>query len=95
MSNIEFKLVSNFKCKRCGCTKYDKEIFTGNKLLEDENSIIGERYVCRNCDFPININEYINVDSFKMTKDELLKEAIIIDDGIEKIKSDKGENKNE
>lgn len=88
MSNIEFKLVSNFKCKRCGCDKYDKEIFTGAKLLEDDDSIIGERYVCRNCDFPINIEEYIQTNSFNMTKEELLKEATIIDQGVE----NKGDN---
>lgn len=58
MSNLEYTLVYNFKCKRCGCTTYDKEFFTGFKNIDEENAIIATRYVCRNCDKPFNIDNY-------------------------------------
>lgn len=81
--NLEFKLINSFVCKRCGCTHYDKEIFTGNKLLDEENSIIHERYVCRNCDLPFDISKYKENETVNMTSSELLKEAVYKNEGIE------------
>ena len=86
-NQIEYKLIYNFKCKKCGCTKYDKLIYTGMKTLNEENAIIGEKYVCRNCDFPININSHINnsklTENITITPQELLDNSIFIDEGTE------------
>jgi len=83
MSDINFIQITNFKCKRCGCTSYDKIIHTGLKTIDEENSIINEQYVCRNCDFPISINEYNLNEEIKMPVNELLNQAKIIDEGID------------
>lgn len=90
-NNIEFKLVKNFICKKCGCTTYDKLIYTGIKTLNDDNSIICEKYVCRNCDFPININEYLNSieENISMKVNELLNNSIFIDEGVSVKNNDK------
>lgn len=97
-NELEFKLVQNFKCKRCGCTHYDKLMYTGMETLSDNNSIIEERYVCRNCDFPFDINEYITDENILMNSDELLNQSIMIDEGTEYQidgKTIKKENKHE
>ena len=91
-NNLEYILVNNFKCKRCGCTHYDKLIHTGFKTLDEENSIELEQYVCRNCDFPINIDEYKRENLINIDKNKLLNESEFINEGIE-IK--KGDNENE
>lgn len=82
-NQIEYKMVNNFKCKRCGCTHYDKMIYTGMKTLDEEDAIIYEKYVCRNCDFPFNINEYNENDNIKITPEELLNQSTFIDEGTE------------
>lgn len=79
-NNLEYVLINNFKCKRCGCTHYDKLIHTGADLLEQENSIKFQQYVCRNCDFPVNINEYTTEQNITIDKNELLKQAIMRND---------------
>ena len=100
-NNLEFKLINNFKCKRCGCTNYDKNIYTGLKTLNDEDSIVEERYICRNCDFPFDINKYIKNDDFieniTMTSKDLLNQSKFIDNGTEIKINDKiiKENTNE
>ena len=80
--NLEFILVKNFKCRRCGCTHYDKIFYTGMKELSDENSIQEERYVCRNCDFPVNIQDYIPDETISMSSKELLDIAKFVDEGV-------------
>ena len=82
-NEIEYKLVDNFKCKRCGCIHYDKMIYTGLKTLDEEDSIIYEKYVCRNCDFPFNINDYIQNNSINITPEDLLNQSEFIDEGTE------------
>lgn len=84
-NNLEFKLVNNFKCKRCGCTTYDKLIYTGVKTLNEEDAIVEERYVCRNCDFPFNIAPYLNnvQENITMSSNELLNESVFIDEGTD------------
>lgn len=99
-NQIEFKLTQNFKCKRCGCNHYDKLMYTGMKTLNEENAIMKERYVCRNCDFPFDINEYLkeNVNSIKITPNELLNQSNYIDEGVDfKVNGEtiKKENKHE
>lgn len=85
-NQIEYKLIHNFKCKRCGCTKYDKMIYTGMKTLDEEDSIIHERYVCRNCDYPFDITPYLknsNLENITITPKELLDASIFVDEGTE------------
>lgn len=85
-NHIEYKLINEFRCKKCGCTKYDKILYTGMKTLDEENAIIYEKYVCRNCDFPFDINHYsINkqTDSINISPNELLEQSIFIDEGTE------------
>lgn len=91
VNNLEYKLVHNFKCKRCGSTHYDKIFYTGLKTLDEENSIIEERYVCRNCNFPFNIEDYMVKNLINMNKNELLNNSNFINQGIHI----KGENKDE
>lgn len=80
MSDLNYTLVNNYKCKRCGCTHYDKIFYTGAKTLDEENAIMAEQYVCRNCNFPFNITEYTKSNSITMTSDELLNTATIINE---------------
>ena len=87
-NQMEYKLINNFKCKRCGCTKYDKLIYTGLKTLDEENAIIAEKYVCRNCDFPCIIDSDKNIT---ITPEELLNQSVFIDEGTEIINNEKGE----
>ena len=82
-NQLEFKLIQNFKCKRCGCTNYDKLLYTGMKTLNEDNSIIEERYVCRNCDFPFNIHEYLQNSDIHITANELLNQSEFIDEGVD------------
>ena len=82
-NQLEFKLIQNFKCKRCGYDRYDKMIYTGMKTLDEDDSIIEERYVCRNCDFPFNINEYVQNDNIYITPNELLNQSEFIDEGVD------------
>lgn len=83
--NLEFKLIQNFRCKRCGCTTYDKNIYTGLKTLDEKYSILFEKYICRNCDFPFNIDEYVsNNESYVMNSKELLNSANIINENLNK-----------
>ena len=59
---MEYILIPNFKCKRCGCTEYDKQFFPRiNPLtLEPDNDLDNaySRYICRNCDLPFDLQEY-------------------------------------
>ena len=82
-NQLEFKLIQNFKCKRCGCTHYDKLLFTGMKTLDEDDAIMEERYVCRNCDFPFNISDYIQNDTINITSEELLNQSEFIDEGTD------------
>lgn len=82
-NKLEFKLVQNFKCKRCGCINYDKLMYTGAKTLDEKDCIIEERYICRNCDFPFNISDYVSEDNINITSNELLKQSEFINEGIE------------
>lgn len=85
-NQIEYKLINNFKCKKCGCTKYDKMIYTGMKTLDEEDAIIHERYVCRNCDFPFDINSYLEdskSEKITITPSELLNNSVFVDEGTE------------
>ena len=77
---LEYILVQNFKCKKCGCTHYDKIMYTGDKTLDEEDSILLERYVCRNCDFSFNINDYKKQDSYSMSSKELINNSIFINE---------------
>ena len=79
---LEYVLINSFKCKRCGCSKYDKLIYTGDKTLDHDDSIIQETYVCRNCDLPFNILNYANNNTLKIDKTNLLKESIIINENL-------------
>ena len=91
MSDLEFILIKDFKCKRCGCTHYDKMMYTGFKQLDDEDSIIGERYVCRNCDLPFNISDYIKNDTIHMSSQDLIKESEFVDEGVDATANINGE----
>ena len=82
-NQLEFKLIQNFKCKRCGCTNYDKMIYTGMKTLGEKNASILERYVCRNCDFVFDINEYISTENINMSSSELLNNSTFVDEGTD------------
>lgn len=86
--NLEFILVNNYKCKRCGCINYDKVFYTGDKMLGDENAIQEEHYICRNCDFPFDITKYKKQNSYNMSSKELLDESVFINEN-------KKENNNE
>lgn len=87
-TNLKFELV-NFKCKRCGCTHYDKLIYTGFKTLDDDNPVIYEKYVCRNCDLPFIINNNNDSNVIQMSSDELLKESKFTDEGVHDITKNK------
>lgn len=76
MSDLYFIQLNNFKCKRCGYNKYDKLMFTGDKLLDDDDVQIIEKYVCRNCDYPIRLSQYTNDNNIVIDKNELLKNKI-------------------
>lgn len=80
--DLKFTLVDNFKCKRCGCIHYDKMIYTGLKTLEDDDSIVHEVYVCRNCDYPVDLTKYIHNNDIIITSDELLNEATIVNENL-------------
>lgn len=93
MSNdLEFKLVNSFKCKRCGSTNYDKLIYTGANTLDEDNSIILEKYVCRNCDLPFLLEDYIKDDTLlqdiKSSPYELMNNSEFSDEGVENINED-------
>ena len=83
--DIDFKLIPNFKCKRCNCLNYDKIICTGNQSLDDENSIQKEIYVCRNCNLDISnvIIEHTSNDYIQMESSQLLNEANVINENEE------------
>lgn len=93
MSNdLEFKLVNSFKCKRCGSTNYDKLIYTGANTLDEDDSIILEKYVCRNCDLPFLLEDYIKNDTLlqdiKSSPYELMNNSEFSDEGVENINED-------
>lgn len=93
MSNdLEFKLINSFKCKRCGSTNYDKLIYTGANTLDEDNSIILEKYVCRNCDLPFLLEDYIKDDTLlqdiKSSPYELMNNSEFSDEGVENINED-------
>lgn len=79
---MDYVLIPNYRCKRCGCTNYDKIIHTGTKTLDEKDAIVSEVYVCRNCDYPFDISEYQIEDKISMTEKELLNQAKIINEGI-------------
>lgn len=81
-NQLEYVLINEFKCKRCGCTKYDKMIYTGMKTLDNENAIVCEKYVCRNCDFPFDINDYSKeiIENLTITSSELLSQSEFVDE---------------
>ena len=93
--NLEFKLINSFKCKRCGCNNYDKLFYTGLHTLDEDNSIILEKYVCRNCDLPFYLEDYIKDDSIlkniKSSPECLMNNSNIIDEGVENKLNNKGE----
>lgn len=76
--NLEFILINDFKCRRCGSTNYDKIFYTGNKTLGEENSIIHQRYVCRNCDLPFTLVETKSntIEHINMSSKELIDQSI-------------------
>ena len=80
-TDMNFTLINNFRCKKCGSINYDKVIYTGNKFLEDEDAILSEQYVCRNCDYPINLQDYIISENIQITSNDLLEQATIIEEG--------------
>lgn len=93
MSNdLEFKLINSFKCKRCGSTNYDKLIYTGANTLDEEDSIVLEKYVCRNCDLPFLLEDYIKDDTLlqdiKSSPYELMNDSEFSDEGVENINED-------
>lgn len=93
MSNdLEFKLINSFKCKRCGSTNYDKLIYTGANTLDEEDSIVLEKYVCRNCDLPFLLEDYIKDDTLlqdiKSSPCELMNDSEFSDEGVENINED-------
>ena len=89
-NNLEF-ILTDFICSRCGCTLYDKVIYTGNKTLEDDDSIIYEEYRCRNCNKVININKQINDKTISMSKEDLLDQSKFINNGIKYTNNYKGD----
>lgn len=93
MSNdLEFKLINSFKCKRCGSTNYDKLIYTGANTLDEEDSIVLEKYVCRNCDLPFLLEDYIKdntlLQDIKSSPYELMNDSEFSDEGVENINED-------
>ncbi len=84
---LEYILVNNYRCKRCGFNKYDVVFYTGDKLLNDKNSVLEKRYVCRNCNFPFDISHYKKQESYNMSANELLNKSIFVNE------NEKGENK--
>lgn len=82
-TTLTYQYVKNFICPRCGCTQYDKMIYTGFKTLDEEDSIILENYVCRNCDYVIDINKYLKENSISIDKTELLNTSNFVDEGTE------------
>lgn len=93
MSNdLEFKLINSFKCKKCGSTNYDKLIYTGANTLDEEDSIVLEKYVCRNCDLPFLLEDYIKDDTLlqdiKSSPYELMNNSEFSDEGVENINED-------
>ena len=90
MSNdLEFKLINSFKCKRCGSTNYDKLIYTAANTLDDDNSIILEKYVCRHCNLPFILEDYIKDDTLMKNINsspyELMNTSKFTDEGVENI----------
>lgn len=98
MSNdLEFKLINSFKCKRCGSTNYDKLIYTGANTLDDDDSIILEKYVCRNCNLPFILEDYIKDDTLMKNINsspyELMNTSKFTDEGVENINEKYGKEK--
>ena len=98
MSNdLEFKLINSFKCKRCDSTNYDKLIYTGANTLDDDNSIILEKYVCRNCNLPFILEDYIKDDTLMKNINsspyELMNTSKFTDEGVENINEKYGKEK--
>ena len=85
-NNLEYVLINDFKCKRCGYNKYDKLIHTGFETLDENNSIKCEQYVCRNCDYPVDIENYKKQSTINITSDKLLSQSKFIDQGIDYLK---------
>ena len=98
MSNdLEFKLINSFKCKRCGSTNYDKLIYTGIKTLNDKDPILLEKYVCRNCNLPFILEDYIKDDTLMKNINsspyELMNTSKFTDEGVENINEKYGKEK--
>lgn len=91
-NDLEFKLINSFKCKRCGSTNYDKLIYTGAHTLDEDDSVILEKYVCRNCNLPFLLENYIKDDTLlqNITSSpyELMNESKFTDEGVENINED-------
>lgn len=96
MNDLHFDLVNNFKCKKCGYTEYDKMIYTGDKTLDEEDAIIHEQYICRNCHHPfkLDVNENNLIDNITISPKELLHEAQFVDEGVDGKQIVKDENGN-
>lgn len=99
-NDLEFKLINSFKCKRCGSTNYDKLIYTGIKTLNDKDPILLEKYVCRNCNLPFLLKDYIEDDTImkqlKTSSMELCNTSNFVDEGVENINKEniKGDKNN-
>lgn len=88
-NDLEFKLINSFKCRRCGSTNYDKLIYTGIQTLDSDDSIILEKYVCRNCDLPFSLEDYIKDDTLMQditsSQYELVNNSEFVDEGVKNI----------
>lgn len=85
---MDYVLIPNYQCKRCGCTKYDKIIHTGAQTLDEKGAIKAEKYVCRNCDYPFDINDYQQDNKISMSPNELLAQSKFVNEGIKYNKGD-------
>lgn len=93
--DLEFKMINSFTCKRCGCTNYDKLMYTGFNTLDEDDAIVLEKYVCRNCDLPFYLEDYMKdtsiLENIKSSPTNLINTSTIIDEGVENKSNNKGE----
>ena len=76
---------------------YDKLIYTGANTLDDDDSIILEKYVCRNCNLPFILEDYIKDDTLMKNINsspyELMNTSKFTDEGVENINEKYGKEK--